>query len=151
MVTARAAFATTRTRRPAGPLRLLWLAALLFGFLYTHAAGAESAATHVTGGAVAVSYVAAATDAPADHHADADHRDGATPDGRGGGRGHSHPAEECASGQPQQGCDLPGPALLPIAELTPAVAALTPQPWMQTLPAGLPPLRSSLGSVVQQV
>ncbi len=145
IVTARAAFSTTRTRRPAGPLRLLWLAALVFAFLYTHAAGAESASAHVTGGAVAVPHPALAE--PDGDRPDHDE----TPDGRDGDRGHSHPAEACATGQAQQGCDLPGPPLVPLAELTPAVAAMTPGPWRRTFLASLPPLRSSLSSVVQQV
>lgn len=145
MVTARAAFSTTRTRRPAGPLRLLWLAALLFAFLYTHAAGADSASAHVTGGATAVPHLAPAEADGAHAH------DDPQPGGRGDDSGHSHPAEACASGHPPQGIDLPGPHLVPLGERTPAFPALTPQPWTQTLPCGLPPLRSSLSSVVQQV
>ncbi|WP_327411789.1 hypothetical protein [Streptomyces sp. NBC_01233] len=145
MVTARAAFGTTRTRRAAGPLRLLWLAALLFAFLYTHAAGADSASAHVTGGAVTVPHRVPAEIGGAHTH------DGQKPDGRDDDSGHSHPAEACASGHPQQGIDLPGPHLVPLGERTPAFAAMTPQPWTQTLPCGLPPLRSSLSSVVQQV
>uniref|UniRef100_A0AAU2JIA7 Secreted protein n=1 Tax=Streptomyces sp. NBC_00049 TaxID=2903617 RepID=A0AAU2JIA7_9ACTN len=145
MVTARAAFGTTRPRRPAGPLRLLWLSALLFAFLYTHAAGADSASAHVTGGAVAVPHQVPAETGGAHGH------DGPNPDGRDDGSGHSHPAEACASGHPQQGVGLPVPHLVPLGEQTPAFAAMTPQPWTQTLPCGLPPLRSSLSSVVQQV
>ncbi|MFD7323190.1 hypothetical protein ACFV9D_19175 [Streptomyces sp. NPDC059875] len=144
MVSARAAFSTTRTRRPAGPLRLLWLAALLFAFLYTHAAGADSASAHVTGGAVAVPHLAPAEADGARHDRDE------TPDGRSDS-GHSHAAEACASGHPEQGCDLSGPPLVPLTELTPAVAAMTPQPWCRTLAADLPPRPSSLRSVVQQV
>ncbi|MFZ3471807.1 hypothetical protein ACODT3_17425 [Streptomyces sp. 4.24] len=145
MVTARAAFSTTRTRRPAGPLRLLWLAALLFAFLYTHAAGAESAAAHVTGGTVAVPHPALAEP----DGARPDHDE--TSDGRDHDSGHSHPAAACATIHLQQGCDLPGPPLVPLAELAPAVAAMTSQPWCRTFLASLPPLRSSLSSAVQQV
>ncbi|MFF6837061.1 hypothetical protein ACFY84_35545 [Streptomyces sp. NPDC012438] len=46
MFTARAASSTTRIRRPAGPLPLLWLGALLLALLYTHTAGADSATAH---------------------------------------------------------------------------------------------------------
>ncbi|AWZ07810.1 MULTISPECIES: hypothetical protein [unclassified Streptomyces] len=145
MVTARTAFGTSRTRYTAGPLRLLWLAALLFAFLYTHAAGADSASAHVTGGAVDVSYPT-----PTGHGNAHDH-DTEAPDEPDGGSGHSHPAEACASGHPQQGLDLPNPQLTALARLTPAVGAMKPQPWVGTIPSGLPPLRSSLGSVVQQV
>lgn len=120
MVSARSAFGTSRTRYSAGPLRVLWLAALLFTFLYTHAAGAESASAHVTRGAVDVSYLA-----PADHHDAAE-----APDEHDDGNGLSHPAEACASGQPQQGLELPSPQSAPLATLTPAfgrqAAALDP-------------------------
>ncbi|MEU6883101.1 hypothetical protein [Streptomyces sp. NPDC046712] len=145
MITVLAAFSTTRTRRPAGPLRLLWLAALLFAFLYTHAAGAENTSAHVTGGAVTVPHAA-----PADAGGGADQRDDPRHD-RHDGNGHGHPAEVCASGHPQQTADLPGPHLVPLGERTPAFNAMTPQPWTRTVPCGLPPLRSSLSSVVQQV
>lgn len=145
MVTARAASSATRTRRPAGPLRLLWLAALLFTFLYTHAAGAESASAHVTGGAVTVAHLGSAESDGADHH------DDETPGGHNDGSGHSHPAEACASGHPQQGSELPAPPLVPLGDPSPAVGAMRPASWARTVPSALPPLRSYLGSVVQQV
>ncbi|MET7911779.1 hypothetical protein ABZS98_26615 [Streptomyces avermitilis] len=147
MITARLASSTTRTRHPAGPLRLLWLTALLFAFLYTHAAGSDSASAHVTGGAVAVPHLAPAGTGGVPHHEDqrADRHDG---DASGG---HSHPAEACASGHPQQDSDLPGPPLAAVAVRTPAFAAMTQQQWTQILPCGLPPSHSSLSSVVQQV
>ncbi|UUU44305.1 hypothetical protein [Streptomyces sp. NBC_00162] len=155
MVTARAAFGATRTRRPAGPLRLLWLAALLFAFLYTHAAGADSASAHVTGGAVTVPHEVPAESNGAHTHGAHNHgahtHEGRKPGGRDDDSGHTHPAEACASGHPQHGIDLPGTHLLSLGERTPASAAMTPQPWTRTLPCGLPPLRSSLSSVVQQV
>nr|WSW47142.1 hypothetical protein OG296_30810 [Streptomyces sp. NBC_01001] len=137
MVVVRTASSATRARRPAGPLRLMWLAALLFAFLYTHAAGADSASAHVTGGAVAVSYPDYAEPDGADH--------------RDEGNGHSHPAETCASGHPQQGSELPAPPLVPLGDLTPDAGAMRPALWARTVPSGLPPLRSSLGSVVLQV
>lgn len=136
MFTARAASGATRTRRPAGPLRLVWLAALLFAFLYTHAAGAESASAHVTGGVVTVSHQESAEPDGADHHDD--------------GSGHPHPAETCASGHPQQGSELPAPPLVPLGHLS-RVGATRLAVWARNVPSDLPPLRSSLGSVVQQV
>ncbi|MFF1497754.1 hypothetical protein [Streptomyces sp. NPDC058304] len=145
MITARAALGTTRTRRTAGPLQLLWLTALLLAFLYTHAAGADSASAHVTGGAVTIPHLTPAGTDSAEHH------DGSRHEPRDNGGAHSHPAQECASGHPKQGCDLPGPHLVSLGGRTDAVAAPTPQPWTRTLPYGLPPLRSSLSSVVQQV
>ncbi|MFJ2592229.1 hypothetical protein [Streptomyces erythrochromogenes] len=151
MITARPAFSTTRTRHQAGPLRLLWLTALLFAFLYTHAAGADTASAHIASGAVTVPHLAPADTGGVPGHGD-QRPDRRNDDGSDdGGTGHSHPAQACASGHPQQGCDLPGPPLAAITPRTDALAAATRQPWTQTLPCGLPPLRSSLGSVVQQV
>lgn len=114
MVPARAASSTPRTRRSAGPLRLLWLATLLFALLYTHAAGADSASAHVTGGAISVAYAESAEGADPGHHGER------APDGGEGDSGHSHPAEACASGHPQQGLDLPGPPPAPSARPLPA-------------------------------
>ncbi|MFK0050384.1 hypothetical protein ACIQU4_41040 [Streptomyces sp. NPDC090741] len=145
MITVRAALGTPRTRRMAGPLQLLWLAALLLAFLYTHAAGADSASAHVTGGAVTVPHLTPTGTDSAEHH------DGSRHERRDDGGAHSHPAQECASGHPHQGCDLPGPTLVSLRERTDAVAAPTPQPWTRTPHRRLPPLRSSLTSVVQQV
>ncbi|MFE2166966.1 hypothetical protein ACFXB3_18150 [Streptomyces sp. NPDC059447] len=139
MVTARAASRAPRTRRPAGPLRLLWLATLLFAFLYTHAAGADTASAHVTGGAVTAAEAYYGEPAP----------DGGEEDG---GHGHGHPAEACASGHPPQGVDLPEPPSDPLGE--PAAsdcAARTPWPWARTSPAALPAMRSSVGSMVQRI
>ncbi|MFE6836693.1 hypothetical protein ACFVFI_17910 [Streptomyces sp. NPDC057705] len=145
MVTGRAVPSTRRSRRRAGPLRVLWLAALLFALLYTHAAGADSASAHVTGGATTVPHAASVEIAGTHHPGDEG------PSGTDGDTGHSHSAEACASGHPEHGCDLPCPHLIPLEELTSAFAAMRPQLWAPTLPSGLPPWRSSLGSVVQQV
>ncbi|MCX5381537.1 hypothetical protein [Streptomyces sp. NBC_00091] len=145
----RAASSAPRTRRAAGPLRLLWLAALLFAFLYTHAAGADSASAHVSGGAVTVTYFESASES-ADGGGPPHHGERA-PGGLEDGGGHAHPAEACASGHPQQGVDVPGLPLVAFGEPAPACAAMTPAPWARTAPSALPPLRSSLGSVVQRV
>ncbi|MBT2541797.1 hypothetical protein J7E99_14050 [Streptomyces sp. ISL-44] len=144
MVTARLASGASRTRRPAGPLRLLWLAALLFGFLYTHAAGADSATAHVTGGAVAVPHL----------YADSVDRPPYVAEASGGhedGEEHSHPAEACASAHPEQASPLPSPPLVPLGELAPAGGAARPGSWVRTTPSALPSWRSCLSSVVQQV
>ncbi|MFD7256187.1 hypothetical protein [Streptomyces sp. NPDC059874] len=145
MVTVRAASSAPRTRRSAGPLRLLWLAALLFAFLYTHAAGADSASAHVTGGAVPPAYAASAEGADPGHHGEREAGGGED------GGGHSHPAEACASGHPQQGVDLPAPPPAPLGEPSPGSAAMTTGRWTRTPASALPPLRSSLGSVVQRI
>ncbi|MCY0929320.1 hypothetical protein OTB20_24595 [Streptomyces sp. H27-H1] len=142
MVTARLASGASRTRRPAGPLRLLWLAALLFGFLYTHAAGADSATAHVTGGAATVPHLSADR---------ADGRMDEAPDGHEDGEEHSHPAEACASAHPEQAALLPSPPLVPLGALTPGCGAAGPASWAPTPSSAPPPWRSSLSSVVQQV
>ncbi|MFB6516414.1 hypothetical protein [Streptomyces sp. NPDC056401] len=139
MITAGAASSAKRARRPAGALRLLWLAALLFAFLYTHAAGADTATAHVARGAVPVA------------HLDAVGADASESHGHGDGGGHGHAAEACVSGHPQQGAELPAPPPAPLGGLSPAVAAMRPALWAPSVPSGLPPLRSVLGSVVQQV
>lgn len=160
MITARAASSAKRARRPAGALRLLWLAALLFAFLYTHAAGAESASAHVARGAVPVAHLDATGGDRAfagdrvialDRAGAADPHGAEAPRGHGGDGGHGHPAEACVSGHPQQVGELPAPPLVPLGDLSPAVAAMRPGSWAPTVPSGLPPLRSVLGSVVQQV
>lgn len=140
MITAGAASSAKRARRPAGALRLLWLAALLFALLYTHAAGADTATAHVARGVVPVA------------HLDAIGADASESHGHGDGGGHAHAAEACVSGHPQQGAELPAPPLVPLGALSPAAAAaMRPAPWVRTVPSGLPPLCSVLGSVVQQV
>ncbi|MGW1770217.1 hypothetical protein [Streptomyces sp. NPDC002104] len=171
MITARAASGAQRARRPAGALRLLWLAALLFAFLYTHAAGADSASAHVARGAVPVAHLdVIGLDGTALHgpgggsaHGDGEgsaHGDGeggAHGDGEGGAHGdhgggaHGHPAEACASGHPQQGAELPAPPLDPLGDPSRAAGAMRTALWERTVPSGLPPLRSVLGSVVHRV
>ncbi|MFI8499610.1 hypothetical protein ACIGFK_14075 [Streptomyces sp. NPDC085524] len=144
MFSAHPASGIPRTRTSPGPLRLLWLAALLFGFLYTHVAGADSVAAHVAGSAVTVPQLSS-------HHAVPGGHDD-TPAG-GGESGHTHHAEECDSAHPAQtGSDgVPVLQLLPLGGLTPStgVAGLTRHAPEDA--RALPPLRSSLGSVVQQV
>ncbi|MCX5299954.1 hypothetical protein OG898_26270 [Streptomyces sp. NBC_00193] len=154
MITAGAASSAKRARRPAGALRLLWLVALLFAFLYTHAAGADTATAHVARGVVPVAHLdAIGADAPGASGAAAMSDSGAAeaPHGHGDGSGHAHAAEACVSGHPQQGAELPAPPLVPLGVLSPAASAMRPALWVRTVPSGLPPLRSVLGSVVQQV
>ncbi|MFJ7159924.1 hypothetical protein ACIQUQ_33925 [Streptomyces sp. NPDC101118] len=180
-----------RTRSSAGPLRLLWLALLLFGFLYTHAAGADSASAHALGGPVTPPSLTDggprtgdATPPPA---GGGPHGDGGplrptaaephtghgygraqagpagsperpgpgdraavpAPGGHGDGGGHSHPAEACDAGHTQHGGELSPPGRAPLGE--PA----SPGSGAATRTAGgdraLPPLRSSVGSVVRRV
>ncbi|NBE50127.1 hypothetical protein [Streptomyces boluensis] len=98
MVTASRTFSPLRARmQQAGPVRVFWLATLILGLLYTHGVSAESAAHHAAPG---LSTTAMASTAPDDHTlAPAGHEDGSA----------EHAAEDCLSGQPQQGVDLPEP------------------------------------------
>ncbi|WP_326812521.1 hypothetical protein OIE62_06235 [Streptomyces scopuliridis] len=105
MVTPRSLFGIARTRPSASPLRMLWLALLLFGFVYTHGLSANSAAGHVAPRANAPSAVASSVD---DAHGPAGGAVAVVAP-RGGdadGHGSSHPATECVPGQPQS---APGP------------------------------------------
>lgn len=85
----------------AGLWRVLWVAATLLGVLYTHGASGEIVAEHVSPGSSTprtATAVVAQADTPA-------HDDGATAE---------HSAQDCASGQPQQGAELPAPDLSPL-------------------------------------
>ena len=108
MVTAARTSSPLRARTQlAGPLWLFWFAALILGLLYTHAVSSETAAHHV---APSVS-TAATTPAEQDEGAvsPAEHDDGPA----------DHAAEECLSGQPQQGVDLPAPCSTPLDGVRP--------------------------------
>ncbi|MEV7870256.1 hypothetical protein AB0P17_30125 [Streptomyces sp. NPDC088124] len=100
MITARPPFGIARARHVAGSLRMLWLAALLIGFVYTHGPGAGSVAGHVAPHGTAL---AAAADAAVDVHGGAGTPAVAVSASRGGHDpdGPSHPATECVPGQPQ--------------------------------------------------
>ncbi|WP_408909807.1 DUF6153 family protein [Streptomyces luteolus] len=112
MVTATRTTTPLRARRQvAGPLRLFWFAALILGLLYTHGVSSETAAHHVAPSAPSAS-IAATTSAAQDEPA-------APPAGHDGGS-TDHAAEECLSGQPQQGVDLPAPCSTPLDGVRPA-------------------------------
>ncbi|MFE4258333.1 hypothetical protein [Streptomyces sp. NPDC056883] len=158
MITAGAASSAKRARRPVGALRLLWLAALLFALLYTHAAGADTATAHVARGAAPVAHLDAigaevpgTSDAPGASGAPGTSDGAGAPHGHGDGSGHGHAAEACVSGHPQPDAELPAPPLVPLGAMSPVAGAMRPARWERTVPSGLPPLRSALGSVVQQV
>ncbi|MFE1788729.1 hypothetical protein ACFW7J_10095 [Streptomyces sp. NPDC059525] len=128
----------------AGPLRLLWMAALLFGFLYTHVAGADSVTAHVIGSAITMPQLSSHHTAPGGH-------DG-TPAG-GGKSGHTLHAEECDSAHPAQtgSGGVPVLQLLPLGELTPATGMAWGTRDASDDARTLPSLRNFLCSVVQQV
>ncbi|MCX5336708.1 hypothetical protein [Streptomyces sp. NBC_00140] len=140
MVTARSSSGKTRARFSAGPLHVLWLAALLFGFLFTHDATAHSASSHWAAGAVTSStetHVGHGDAAEEQHHDD--------------GRESSHPAAECASGQPQH---TSGPGAPPLSQFDGqlprygVVAGKSGPPANRSAP---PSLLSSTDWAVQQV
>ncbi|UZI28198.1 DUF6153 family protein [Streptomyces sp. VB1] len=117
MVTARRSLSLLRTRsKSAGPLSLLWLATVLFSLLYAHGLSGESAAGHVASGPP-TSTAALAYGAPTGHGeaepAAGSAGQGAAPDGHGNHE-TAHGVEECASGQPQSGADLPAPSATPL-------------------------------------
>ncbi|MET8681945.1 DUF6153 family protein [Streptomyces sp. NPDC004647] len=147
MVTAQPTFSALRARsRRAGPLHVLWLATLLLGLLYTHGMSAEGAAGHISAAAPAA--VQTVSD---DGHEDGGHREtadpsveGPAPGGHNGGHDSSaHPPQDCLSGQPEHGMELPAPCPAPLD----AVQTLHAHPAAVTSPIDIasapPPLRGS--------
>ncbi|MBO8191855.1 hypothetical protein ITI46_09225 [Streptomyces oryzae] len=123
MVTARSALSMLRVRsHRAGPLRLLWLAVLLLGLLYTHGVSAESAAGHID--PVSVSPAAQMSSGEAEVHGasaegvpgtSAEHAvEAAGCDEHDGGHETAHPAQDCVSVQPEPAGELPSPCLAPL-------------------------------------
>lgn len=90
-----------RTRAPQLS-RLLWLAALLLGLLFTHGLHGESAAGHLDAG-VTATLPAGGSEPSADH----DH--GQHEDGESAASAHN-----CAPGQPNDVLDVPPPATSPL-------------------------------------
>ncbi|MFH9745155.1 hypothetical protein ACH4MN_11995 [Streptomyces anulatus] len=138
MVTARRSLSLLWTRsKSAGPLRLLWLATVLFSLLYAHGLSGESAAGHVT--SVLPTSTAALTHGAPTGHGEAGPAagsagQGAAPDGHGNHE-TAHGVEECASGQPQNGADLPAPTTTPLD----AVQARNAHAWAVARPAANEP------------
>ncbi|GGW04558.1 hypothetical protein GCM10010264_21740 [Streptomyces globisporus] len=116
MFTARRSLSLLRTRsKSAGPLRLLWLATALLSLLYAHGLSGESAAGHVT--SVLPTSTAALTHGAPTGHGEAEPAAGSAGQGAPDGSGDhetAHGVEECASGQPQNGADLPAPSTTPL-------------------------------------
>ncbi|GAA1163059.1 hypothetical protein GCM10009654_19710 [Streptomyces hebeiensis] len=115
MITARFPFSTRRSRSSAAPLRLLGLALILFGVLYTHAASPEGTLGHLAPS----DSVSALSDGPtalaaAPQFASATCHlpDTELPGGHHGDHGQHHALQECALGQPPQGpgTGMPGPS-----------------------------------------
>ncbi|MFG3609110.1 hypothetical protein [Streptomyces sp. NPDC047928] len=151
------------SRLSAGPAGLLWLAALMFGLLYTHAVSAETTASHLSAHAVVRT---APTDhrapappgthhapvSPGTHHAPVSpgtHHD-AAPGPHHDGQ-EPHPAGQCVSGQPQQGHVLPAPAPAGLGGAAACSGLLAAKPAPQSPRAVHPEWRSSMGSVVLRI
>ncbi|MDX3458644.1 hypothetical protein PV396_43125 [Streptomyces sp. ME02-8801-2C] len=129
--------------------RVLALAVLLFGVLFAHGVHAEGIKGHLSTSATA----ALADPAETGHQATEERT--ALPvvatDGQPDGHGSPHPAEHCASGQPQQGTTMMSPCF--------ALSVREPaSPGLSALKAGLTgvELRTASAaamraSVVQQV
>ncbi|MGK5729434.1 hypothetical protein [Streptomyces sp. URMC 124] len=128
MVSAQLVFLARRTHRSVpGPSRLLWLALLLFGVLYTHGVSGESAVSHATGKPVALSAFAHAID---EHHAHGEPAPVAAPgvaEQTDASERHedesSHGAEDCTSGKPQEGPALFAPGCSALCDALRAMSA----------------------------
>lgn len=103
MLIERTASAPTGARTRAPRLsRLLWLAALLFGLLFSHGLHGESAAGHLDAG-VTVSLTAAEPEPSAEHdHSQQEDGESATA------------AHNCAPSQPNEALDVPPPSTSPL-------------------------------------
>ncbi|MCC3779903.1 DUF6153 family protein [Streptomyces sp. UNOB3_S3] len=131
----------------AGPSRLLWLAMLLFGFLYTHGISGESAVSHSTGSPVAMStfeHIAKGHEAQGDSNPGAVSSTALKQDDTNSHHGNDetvHAAEECASGKPQEGPDFFAPGCS--TPFDTAAALSTPAGAAVSLPASAPESPSS--------
>ncbi|MEU9378101.1 hypothetical protein AB0D94_30680 [Streptomyces sp. NPDC048255] len=139
MVTAWSSSGMLRTRSSAGSLRVLWVAMLVFTFLYTHGASTEGVTGHINATAaspVAVAHAHVADDAPLDlqHH---------------GGHGTSHPAEQCVPGQPQQSPTVDAPAVCVIVHERTSTVALTAVGFWDAAPVASLPAASARATVLQ--
>ncbi|WP_327582280.1 hypothetical protein OHA25_40990 [Nonomuraea sp. NBC_00507] len=157
MVTAWSRSGLLRARISAGPLGLLWLAALLLGILFTHGLSAGGAKGHLTAGVTAPAYASAGTHQG--HTSGAAHSDdvaypslqGMAAEDRHDGDGSSHPAQQCVSGQPPQGPDMAAPCLAALY-WAPATHAYAVGKSGPSRPESVVPSSTGLrGSVVQQV
>lgn len=106
MVTARSSSRVSRARSSAGPLRMLWVAVMLFAFVYAHGVSPEAVSRHLAVSAtvpdLAVGHGQAAESGPVDHHGGGDHSP-------------PHAAGECVPGQPQEIPALDAPSVCAMA------------------------------------
>lgn len=122
MLTERTAAAPTRARTRLPRLsRLLWLAALLFGLLFSHGLHGESASGHLDASVTAVPPTAE-PESSADHdHDQQQHDDAATA------------AHNCAPSQPSEALDVPPPSTSPLEVTGPC--PLLPRPGTHAVEA----------------
>ncbi|MEU0838929.1 hypothetical protein ABZ370_05585 [Streptomyces sp. NPDC005962] len=154
MITARSLFGIRWARVTASPLRLLCLAALLFGFVSMHAVSAEAVSGHLTGCASAP--VASAESASyAETGETAETAASAATAGPGAAGGHhddeaAHSTHECVLAQPEQGPEMtaPCPALWDQAVSGGAPHTLSAHPAATTA-AGSPPPDAQRAAVLR--
>ncbi|MGW7368600.1 hypothetical protein ACWGI8_35545 [Streptomyces sp. NPDC054841] len=110
MVTAWSSSRMSRARSSAGPLRMLWVAVMLFAFVYAHGVSAEGVTGHLDASATVRAATAMDSHAMDSHLMDSHAAEDVPVDHHGGGHGPSHPAQECVPGQPEQtpALDAPG-------------------------------------------
>ncbi|WP_267241624.1 hypothetical protein [Streptomyces sp. PR69] len=137
-----------QTRPSAGAPRLLWTAIALFAFLYAHGVSADAAVDHLAAGpavAAASAHGHTSQSTPPDRRGPADRHDE--------GHGHSHAAEECVPGQPQQGpaLDAPSACALPCGQSAAAARPAVACSGDVASAAGQSPPRMSLKATVLQI
>jgi hypothetical protein len=115
VITAWSPFGASRFRLSAGSRRLMLVAMLLFGLVYTHGVDAEGVADHLTPASTTASanvdtHGSGVTPGVALHNAHAEAEDSTTDtEHHGDEHGLSHPTHECLPGQPQQSPDMEAP------------------------------------------
>lgn len=148
MVTAWPTSGMSRVRSTAGPLRVFWVAMVLFGLVYAHGASAEGVVGHLVASAAAPTAAVAPSLAHEVHEA---HEEAASAHHGGGHGGASHAAEECLPGKPQQGPGLGAPCASPLegerASATQPFGAGTRADTAWAAPA----LRAPTGSAVLRI
>ncbi|MGW0840976.1 hypothetical protein ACWD26_12550 [Streptomyces sp. NPDC002787] len=138
-----------RARASAGPLRVLGLAVLLFGVVFTHAVNAESIHGHMV-----TSAVAPATMSPDDAHDATDTQALSRLVAAGGGHddhGSSHPGEQCVSAQPHLGPVLTPPCFAASVSESAASGRAAVKRGLSDSAVTVSPSAAVRSSVVQQV
>jgi hypothetical protein len=134
------------------PLRLVWVATLLLALVYMHGVSAESVMAHAAPGSVIPMDCPGQDESYGSHEssaetgsADADRHD--APDDHD----PSHPAQECASGQPQQGPGLAAPLPLTTASGRASIAQPLPGAVLAGAEWAEPASRASTESTILRI